>query len=133
MKIRTLFIVLFLFVPICMFAQTTLTIEGSEDSYNQIRVINETSQENFYCRVSVIRKGKTKKEVYSIFELKGKKDIDSKTNINRIQQGEQIVIEMPKNFPVKVSFSLEYKDYPLWDAILIHIYDETTQFEGDDF
>ena len=132
MKFKIILVLLSAFVPLFLFAQTTLTIGGYEKSYNQIRVVNNTSQEKFRCRISVIHKNGSQ-DVFGIFYLSEKNDTDSNTNSNRIKRGEQIVIEMPKDFPVKTSFSLEYKDFPLWDVILIHIYDETSQFEGDEF
>ena len=129
MKTKISFIILSLFVPTFIFAQTTFTIEGPEKSYNQIRIINETSQTNFAVRVSRLDKYNSTKNVYGVFYLKEKNDGDMVSDRNRIKRGDQIVIEMPYDFPTKVYFSIEYKDYPLWDAIVIHIYD--TRFEGD--
>ena len=62
---------------------------GPETSYNQIRVINDTSVDSFNCRISVLKKqkdGSLKKDsVYGIFNLDGKGDTDSVTE--RIKKG----------------------------------------------
>lgn len=104
------------------FAQRTFIVEGPERSYNQVRVSNETSQENFNCRVVILNDDNSTKEVYGVYELKEKGDTDS--NTNRIKRGTKLGIQLPKDFPVEVDFSVEYKDYPMFDAIIIHLYDK---------
>ena len=104
-------------------AREVFSINGPERSYNQIWVVNRTSQENFDCRVVVMNDDKeTVKEVYGIYHLKGYDDRDS--NTNKIKRGTTIGVEMPKGFPVKVNLNIEYRDYPFFDAIIITIVDD---------
>lgn len=106
------------------------TAEGPEKSYNQIRIVNETSQENFRCQLVVLNDDNSIKELYGIYELKEKGDSDS--NTNRFKQGTRFGIQLPNDFPVEVSFVIEYKDFPLFDAIIIHLHDKNSEF-GDEF
>ena len=111
------------------YAKNIFVVEGSEDSYNQIRVVNETSQKDFNCRIVLLNEDETTKEVYGVYNLKEYKDSD--INTKRFKQGDKFAIQMPKDFPVEVSFSLEYKDYPLFDAVVVHLTDKTTEFNED--
>ena len=106
------------------------TAEGPEKSYNQIRIVNETSQENFRCQLVVLNDDNSIKELYGIYELKEKGDSDS--NTNRFKQGTRFGIQLPNDFPAEVSFVIEYKDFPLFDAIIIHLHDKNSEF-GDEF
>lgn len=96
-------------------------VEGPEDSYNQIRVVNHSSFSDFQCRVVYLNADNTVKALYGTYYLKGYDDVDS--NTTRITRGQRIGIQMANDFPYEVTFSVEYKDYPFFDAILIYIND----------
>ena len=126
---KTILSVLFLMAATAIFAQKEMTfvVEGPEQSYNQIRVVNETSLENFNCRVVILNDDKTEKEVYGDYALKEKGDSDSNTKgtkDNRVQKGTQLAVKFPKNFQHELSFYVEYRDYPLFDVIVIHLTDK---------
>ncbi|MBR3558649.1 MAG: hypothetical protein IKN78_07235 [Bacteroidales bacterium] len=104
-------------------AQMTFTVQGPEKKYNQIRIVNETSQTNFKCRVLILNEdGSDSKEVYGVYELKEKGDSDF--NTNKILQGTKLKIQKPKGFPVELDFNVEYKNIPLFDIIIIHLFDK---------
>ncbi len=110
----------------------TFTVGGSEKAYNQIRVVNETSQTNFKCRILILNEdGTPSNEVYGVYDLREKGDSDS--NTNKILYGTKLQIQKPKNFPVELDFQVEYRNYPLFDVIIIHLFDKGTTVEGDEF
>ena len=127
---RTILSVVLLMAVTAVFAQQeiqTFVVEGSEQSYNQVRIVNETSYTDFHCRVVILNEDKTQKEVYGDFTLKEKGDSDSNTKSgkdSRIQKGALLGIQFPKNFTGETSFYVEYKDYPLFDMIIIHLTDK---------
>ena len=127
---RTILSVLFLMALTAVFAQQemyTFSVEGSEKSYNQVRVVNETSYTDFHCRVVILNEDKTVKEVYGDYELKEKGDSDSNTKNgkdSRIPQGTLLGIQFPKSFTGETSFFVEYRDYPMFDLIIIHLTDK---------
>ena len=134
---KTILSVVFLLVATVIFAQKDMSfvVEGPEQSYNQIRVVNETSLENFNCRVVILNDDKTVKEVYGDYELKEKGDSDSNTKgtkDNRVQKGAQLAVKFPKNFQHELSFYVEYRDYPLFDVIVIHLTDKDGGY-GDEY
>ena len=49
--------------------------------------------------------------------------------VSMMAQTERIGIQLQKDFPIEVSFDVEYKDYPFFDAILIHINELGTGFD----
>lgn len=110
----------------------TFKVEGPEKSYNQVRVVNETPYENFHCRVVVLNEDKTVKEVYGDYDLKEKGDSDSNTKSgtkSRIKKDSLLGIKFPKNFTEEVSFFVEYKDYPAFDVIVIHLTDKNGGYD----
>lgn len=134
---KTILSVLFLMAATAVFAQKEMTfvVDGPEQSYNQVRVVNETSLENFHCRVVVLNDDKTVKEVYGDYELKEKGDSDSNTKgtkNSRLQKGSQLAVKFPKNFQHELSFYVEYRDYPLFDVIVIHLTDKDGGY-GDEY
>jgi hypothetical protein len=109
-------------------------VKGDEKSYNQVRVVNETSYTNFHCRVVLLNEDKSVKDVYGDYELKEKGDSDANTksgNESRIKKGEWLGVQFPKNFTEEVSFFVEYKDYPLFDVIVIHLTDKGGGYEDE--
>lgn len=106
-------------------------VEGPEKSYNQIRIENETSQADFDCRLVTLEleKDGTYKNtgVYGTYNLKESGDGDS--NSGSVERKSYIGIEMPKDFPENVTFEIEYKDYPFYDVIIIHLKDTESEFK----
>ena len=109
------------------FAQETsrnkmsFVVEGTEDRYNTVRVINHSSQTNFSCRVVLLNEDNSIQSVYGDYFLKGPGDTDSNTRF--FHQGARMGIQMMSDFDGEVTFTVEYKDYPIYDAVYIHIYD----------
>ena len=122
---------------VAVFAQQQIMsfeVKGDEKSYNQVRVVNETSYTNFHCRVVILNEDKSVKDVYGDYELKEKGDSDANTksgNESRIKKGEWLGVQFPKNFTEEVSFFVEYKDYPLFDVIVIHLTDKGGGYEDE--
>ncbi len=109
-------------------AKTTFKVEGPHNVYRRIRVINQTSQENFDCRFVLLKENEdgtlTRGEVYGIYHLKGRNDID--TNTKWIDKGTLVGIEMPASFPEDIEVSVEYNSV----AIRVTLIDKNTKFES---
>lgn len=109
-------------------AKTTFKVEGPHNVYRRIRVINQTSQENFDCRFVLLKENEdgtlTRGEVYGIYHLKGRNDID--TNTRWIDKGTLVGIEMPAGFPEDIEVSVEYNSV----AIRVTLIDKNTKFES---
>ena len=97
------------------------TVEGTEEKYNMIRVINETSQDTLCCRVVFLNEDNQASEIYGVYNLTTKNDHDSK--VKWLYRGTKMAVEMPKDFPVETSIAVEYVDRPVWDFLIIHITD----------
>lgn len=134
---KTILSVLLMLATVAVFAQQqrmSFEVKGDEKSYNQVRVVNETSYTNFHCRVVLLNEDKSVKDVYGDYELKEKGDSDANTksgNESRIKKGEWLGVQFPKNFTEEVSFFVEYKDYPLFDVIVIHLTDKGGGYEDE--
>ena len=109
-------------------AKTTFKVEGPHNVYRRIRVINQTSQENFDCRFVLLKENEdgslTRGEVYGIYHLKGRNDID--TNTRWIDKGTLVGIEMPAGFPEDVEVSVEHNSV----AIRVTLLDKNSKFES---
>lgn len=134
---KTILSVLLMLATVAVFAQQQIMsfeVKGDEKSYNQVRVVNETSYTNYHCRVVLLNEDKSVKDVYGDYELKEKGDSDANTksgNESRIKKGEWLGVQFPKNFTEEVSFFVEYKDYPLFDVIVIHLTDKGGGYEDE--
>ncbi len=134
---KTILSVLLMLATVAVFAQQQIMsfeVKGDEKSYNQVRVVNETSYTNFHCRVVILNEDKSVKDVYGDYELKEKGDSDANTKSgseSRIKKGEWLGVQFPKNFTEEVSFFVEYKDYPLFDVIVIHLTDKGGGYEDE--
>jgi len=108
---------------ICASAQNLkpFTVEGNEDKYNMVRVVNETSQDTLCCRVVFLNEDNQASEIYGVYNMKAKYDQDSK--VKWLNRGTKMAVEMPKDFPVETSIAVEYVDRPVWDFLIIHITD----------
>ncbi len=109
-------------LPFAANAKMVLTIDGPENTYNQIRIVNETSQENFKCRVIVLNEDESQKFVYGVYKLKEYSDSDS--NTQSIKRGTKIGIELPQDFNAELNYDVEYLDLPLFDIVVIHLKDK---------
>ncbi len=120
---KALLLTMLLMGGICASAQNMkpFTVEGPEDRYNMIRVVNETSLDSLNCRIVIVNDLSEVKELYGVYNLKGKFDKDSKTKW--VTRGTDMALEMPKDCPIEVSIAVEYVDRPIWDFIIIHITD----------
>lgn len=108
-------------------ARTVLKVEGDEDRYNMIRVVNATNQTDFQCRVVLLNENEEMKSMYGIFKLEQTGDHDScKGWVNK---GDLLGVEMPKDYPVKVNATISYMDYPLFDIVVITLTESATDFE----
>ncbi len=107
----------------------SFVIEGSEKVYNQIRITNRTSVSDIHCRVVVLKENNEIKSVYGIYNLSGYDDSD--TNTERITRGTKIGLQFPENFNEELLYSVEYRDYPLFDAVVITLYDANNEFSRD--
>jgi hypothetical protein len=131
---RTILSVFLMMAAMAVFAQREMNfvVEGPEQSYNQVRVVNETPYEDFHCRVVILNEDKTVKEVYGDYLLKEKGDSDSNTKSakeSRIPNGAKLGVKFPKNFQHELSFYVEYRDFPVFDVIVIHLTDKDGGYE----
>lgn len=97
----------------------SFTVNGPENRYNRIKVVNHSSYSNFECRVFVLNEDESAGELYGIYNLKGYDDADSKTRW--VDRNTKLSISFPDELPGEVDFLVEYKDYPLYDFIVIYI------------
>ena len=125
---RIILFILSMLASISVEAKTTFKVEGPHNVYRRIRVINQTSQENFDCRFVLLKENEdgtlTRGEVYGIYHLKGRNDID--TNTRWIDKGTLVGIEMPAGFPEDVEVSVEYNSV----AIRVTLLDKNSKFES---
>ena len=104
-------------------------IEGPEDMYNQIRVRNETSIQAFRCRVVVLGEDDQILSESGLYNFDSGKAEDS--NTDRIRRGTKLGIQLPQDMNAELSYTVEYKDYPFFDAIIIHLFDKTNGFSSE--
>ncbi len=125
---RIILLILSMLAFISVEAKTTFKVEGPHNVYRRIRVINQTSQENFDCRFVLLKENEdgslTRGDVYGIYHLKGRNDID--TNTRWIDKGTLVGIEMPAGFPEDVEVSVEYNSV----AIRVTLLDKNSKFES---
>lgn len=125
---RISFIIAVLACAMSAMAQERMSfvIEGSEQEYNQIRVVNRTSEVSLHCRVVTLNADDEITSVYGEYTLDGYEDSDS--NTSRIQRGTKLGIQLPEDFVKPLSFSVEYKDYPIFDVIIIYLRDGDSRY-----
>ena len=113
-------------------SKNIFTITGPEESYNQIRVVNESSFDSICCRLIVMKEDDSEDWIYGAYTLNGKNDSDS--NTNKIKAGTRINIELPVKIARKLSYFVDYLDRPIFDIVVVHITDVTDKSakkEGD--
>ena len=125
---RLFFILVAAMMAAGMMAQDKLSfvIAGSEEDYNQIRIVNETSEPYFHCRVVVLDKDDKIVSEYGEYYLNGIGDIVMHTH--RISRGTKIGIQLPADSDMDLDFSVEYRDLPIFDAIVIHLRDKSIKY-----
>ena len=107
-------------------SKMTFVVAGEEESYNMIKVVNETAMDDITCRVVIVEDDDSVAAVYGIYKLKGRYDSDACAK--RVWRGTRLGVQMPNDFKKEVSFSVEYKDYPVWDMIIIYLRDAEGSF-----
>ena len=56
---------------------------------------------------------------------------DSDTNTSRISRGTKLGLQFPDDFDHELLYTVEYRDYPLFDAIDIILYDKNSDFNSE--
>ena len=100
----------------------SFTVNGPENRYNRIKVVNHSSYSNFECRVFVLNADESAGELYGIYHLKSYDDADS--NTRWVEKNTKLEISIPDELPGEVDYLVEYKDFPLYDFIIIYITDK---------
>lgn len=113
-------------------AKTTFKVEGPEKSYNQITVINRTSQDNFSCRLVLLTKnlnGSLHRDgEYGTYHFRAEND--EQTITVKIKRGTLVGIEFEENFPVEVDVTIDYRDRRFFDSIVVVLADKNKKFES---
>lgn len=129
---RIILFILSMLAFISVEAKTVFTIEGPERSYNQIRVINRTSQDNFSCRLVLLTKnlnGSLHRDgEYGTYHFKGENDEQAITV--KIKRGTLVGIEFEENFPVDVDVTVDYRDNRFFDSIVVVLADKNKKYES---
>ena len=127
---------LFFFIVAALIAGNVLAeekfsfvIEGSESTYNQVRVINRTSLQDIRCRVVVLDEQDNIRSVYGIYNMSGYDDADF--NTDRINRGTKIGLQFPEDFNHELLYSVEYRDYPFFDVVVVVLYDKKSEFDSE--
>lgn len=107
----------------------SFVIQGSEDTYNQVRVINRTSLQDIRCRVVALDENNNILSVYGTYNMSGYDDADS--NTERISRGTKIGLQFPEDFSHELLYSVEYRDYPLFDVVVVVLYDKNGEFNSE--
>lgn len=132
---KILLLTLMALFSLSVFAQNNikLKIEGPEESYNMVRVNNQTSFSNFNLTIYFLQEDGDKMVVSSTlgnYFLKGKDDTDSVKV--RTRMGQWIGIALPAGME-SVQAVLTYVDLPLFDIVFITLTDENTVKVGEEF
>ncbi len=107
----------------------SFVIQGSEDTYNQVRLVNRTSLTDIHCRVVVLDDDNHILSVYGIYDMKGYDDADFVTD--RIRRGTKIGLQFPEDFNHELFYAVEYRDYPFFDAVVVILYDKNSEFSSE--
>ena len=128
---RAQFLIAASLIAVSMMAQEkfSFVIQGSENMYNQVRVVNHTSLQDIRCRVVVLDDQDNILSVYGMYNLTGYDDTDS--NTSRIYRGTKIGLQFPEDFDHELLYTVEYRDYPLFDAVDIILYDKNSDFNSE--
>ena len=94
-----------------------IKIEGPERSYNQIRIINKTNNEDFECQIYKLKAEGDDfkvKRLLATYYLKENGDTDSCTF--SIDRNTYIGISSPEDFE-NITYDIYYKDIPFFDIV----------------
>ena len=108
-------------------------IGGPEESYNMVKVTNQTHFSDFSCVVYFLQEKDGKHVVEStlgVFSMKGFGDHDS--NKVRIRAGQWIGVKIPEEM-ADVTVNLSYKDLPCFDIVEITLTDSKGSSVGEEF
>ncbi len=129
---RIILFVLSMLAFISVEAKTVFEIDGPERSYNQITVINRTSQDNFSCRLVLLTENLNgslhRDEEYGTYHFKGEND--EQTITVKIKRGTLVGIEFEENFPVDVDVTVDYRDNRFFDSIVVVLADKKKKYES---
>lgn len=129
---RIILFILSMLAFISVEAKTVFAIEGPERSYNQITVINRTSQDNFSCRLVLLTENLNgslhRDEEYGTYHFKGEND--EQTITVKIKRGTLVGIEFEENFPVDVDVTVDYRDNRFFDSIVVVLADKNKKYES---
>lgn len=129
---KKIIVVLLMFLGLIISAHSEnikMKIGGSEDSYNQIKIINYTDYDDFNCTVYLLEKRGEKfivKETLGVLHLRFKNDSD--TCSVTLMRNSYIGISFSKDLG-GLSYVVTYRDIPFFDAVEIYI-SEKTEFEN---
>ncbi|MEE0082983.1 MAG: hypothetical protein UE068_02060 [Paludibacteraceae bacterium] len=129
---RIILFILSMLAFISVEAKTVFEIDGPERSYNQITVINRTSQDNFSCRLVLLTENLNgslhRDEEYGTYHFKGEND--EQTITVKIKRGTLVGIEFEENFPVDVDVTVDYRDNRFFDSIVVVLADKNKKYES---
>ena len=129
---RIILFILSMLAFISVEAKTVFEIDGPEKSYNQITVINRTSQDNFSCRLVLLTENLNgslhRDEEYGTYHFKGEND--EQTITVKIKRGTLVGIEFEENFPVDVDVTVDYRDNRFFDSIVVVLADKNKKYES---
>jgi len=129
---RIILFVLSMLAFISVEAKTVFEIDVPERSYNQITVINRTSQDNFSCRLVLLTENLNgslhRDEEYGTYHFKGEND--EQTITVKIKRGTLVGIEFEENFPVDVDVTVDYRDNRFFDSIVVVLADKKKKYES---
>ena len=129
---RIILFILSMLAFISVEAKTVFEIDGPERSYNQITVINRTSQDNFSCRLVLLTDNLNgslhRDEEYGTYHFKGEND--EQTITVKIKRGTLVGIEFEENFPVDVDVTVDYRDNRFFDSIVVVLADKNKKYES---
>lgn len=106
-------------------------IEGSENSYNQMRITNNTKFSNFKCTVYLLEEKDGKfliKETLGVFWLKEANDRDSCTM--KLKKNSYVGLSFPDNLG-ELSYTISYKDLPFFDIVEFSLFENSANKYGD--
>jgi hypothetical protein len=69
------------------------------------------------------------RSVYGVYAMSGYDDADY--NTERISRGTKIGLQFPEDFNHELLYSVEYRDYPLFDAVVVFLYDKNSEFSSE--
>lgn len=110
-----------------------IKVEGPEEAYNLVRVVNQTSFSDFNLTVYYLRDSEGKQVVESVlgrFDLKGKGDVDSVKA--KTVFGQWLGVLLPDEMS-EVQAIITYKDLPAFDIVYITLVEGNAMKVGEEF